>query len=97
MINPNAIRVNHDQTIRTEAGEFMAVQRNSGYADNDGAWVITQLPELYWSHIGTLRQRRPGAFVGVFATIEEAEAAIRSARLQPEQDENVNSMGRVSC
>jgi len=83
------VGINNDQTVKTEAGEFMAVQRNQGYATNDGHWVVTQLPELYWSGIGVLRQRRPSSFLGAFATPELAAAAIESATLQPVADRMV--------
>lgn len=88
---------NHEQSVTTEIGEFLIRQRNVGYADNDGRWIVSQLPELYWSGIGTLRQRRPGKFLGVFDTREEADAAINAATLQPIEDKAVESMGRVSC
>jgi hypothetical protein len=82
-------RINNDQTIKTPAGEFMAEQRNAGFADNDGAWIVSQLAELYWSEIGVLRRRRPGKFLGVFPTPEEAVKAIEAAELQPIQDQMV--------
>jgi hypothetical protein len=80
---------NNEETITTDAGQFMIGQRNAGYADNDGAWVVTQLKELYWSNIGTLRQRRDGQFIGVFATRTDADAAIAAATLQPVNDKMV--------
>lgn len=88
-INTDAIRINHDQTIKTGAGEFYANQRNEGYADNDGRWVVHQQPELYWSTAGVLRQRRPGAFLGIFDTTTQAEAAISAATQQPINDHMV--------
>jgi hypothetical protein len=82
------VRINNDQSFKTPAGEFLVVQRNGGYADNDGQWVVTQLPELYWSTGGVLRQRRPEKFLGVL-TKEEAVAAIESAELQPIMDKMI--------
>lgn len=29
-------RINHDETVTTEVGRFSLIQRNCGYADNDG-------------------------------------------------------------
>jgi hypothetical protein len=80
------VRINNDQTIKTSVGEFMVVQRNAGYADNDGHWTVTQLAELYWSPIGVLRQRRPGLFLGVFDTPAAAMASIEDAVPQPIDD-----------
>jgi hypothetical protein len=77
---------NHDHTVKTEAGEFMLIQRNAGYADNDGRWVVSQLAELYWSGGGALRQRRAGRFLGAFDTLELAMAAVAAAELQPVDD-----------
>lgn len=89
MIQAETVRFNNDQTIKTEAGKFYVNQRLSGYAENDGKWVVEQLQELYWSPIGVLRRKRRGAFVGVFDTIKDAEDAIKSATLQPINDEMV--------
>jgi hypothetical protein len=88
-IDPQVILVNHDQTIHAVAGEFMVCQRNEGYAENDGQWTVHLLPELYWSAIGTLRQRRAGRFVGVFPTIDDAQAAIAAADAEPVADKMV--------
>jgi hypothetical protein len=82
-------RVNNDETVTTDAGQFMLIQRNEGYADNDGRWVVDQLRETYWSHIGTLRQRRLGAFLGIFNTRQDADAAIASAVPQPINDQMI--------
>lgn len=82
----NTVRINNDQTVKTSVGEFMVVQRNEGYADNDGHWTVTQLAELYWSPIGVLRQRRSGLFLGVFDTPADAMAAIEAAMPQPISD-----------
>lgn len=78
-------RFNNDQTIRTDAVEFMVEQRNAGFADNDGKWIVSQLPELYWSH-GELRQLRGSLFLGVFDTRADAVIVIESAKLQPVDD-----------
>ena len=80
---------NNCQTVTTAAGEFMIEQRNVGFADNDGRWIVSQLPELYWSNIGVLRQRRPGAFLGVFEDRAAADAAIATAAPLPEHDKAV--------
>ena len=83
------VRINNDQTVKTEVGEFLVCQRNVGYAENDGYWVVTQLPELYWSNGGVLRQRRPEKFLGVFATPVDMVEAIDAATIQPIRDEMV--------
>ncbi len=85
------------ETIKTDVASFLIEQRNVGFADNDGRWIVQQLSELYWSGIGTLRQKRAGAFLGVYDTRESAVAACHKASAQPVQDEMVRSMGRVSC
>lgn len=90
-------RGNNERSIVTTAAEFLLRQRNVGYADNDGRWLVDQLPELYWSAGGVLRRRRPGAFLGVFDTEDAALAAIEAAGEQPERDEWVESIGQVSC
>ena len=92
-----AYRSNNDQTIkRADGAEFMIIQRNAGYADNDGRWVASLQPELFWSNIGTLRRRRAARFLGVFDTKSDALMAIIEADRGPEIDESVNSMGRSS-
>jgi hypothetical protein len=78
--------INHTQTVETDAGKFMINQRNEGYAENDGKWTVTQLPELYWSPGGVLRQRRPEKFLGIFLTPVDVVEAIEAATLQPVQD-----------
>lgn len=80
------VRFNNDQTVTTDAGDFMVVQRNSGYADNDGRWVVSQLAELYWGAAGVLRQRRAGRFLGVYDTTDAAVAAIEAAEPMPIAD-----------
>ena len=82
-------RINKDQTVTTSAGEFMIVQRNEGFAVNDGKWVVTQLPELYWSGIGVLRQRRAEQFIGVFGTPVDVVEAIEAAEAMPIDDRMV--------
>lgn len=80
MIDTDCYRFNKDQTIRTDAGEFLVEQRNAGFADNDGAWIVSLLPEIYWT-LWEMRRRRPGHFVGAFATPALAEDAIRATVL----------------
>lgn len=87
--NDKAVRVNKDQTVKTDAGEFMIVQRNEGFDRNDHQWVVTQLAELYWSNIGVLRQRRPEKFLGVFPSLVDMVEAIEAAELQPIKDKMV--------
>jgi hypothetical protein len=88
---------NHKQTIKTDVGEFLIEQRDAGFVDNDGQWIVTQLPELYWSSIGILHQRRPATFLGVFRDRAAVDEAISRAAPQPEHDQAVKSMGRASC
>lgn len=90
-------RSNNERSITTEAAAFLIAQRNAGYADNDGRWIVSQLPELYWSTGGVLRSRRPGAFLGVFDTEAAALAAIEGAGALSEVDRWVESIGRASC
>ncbi len=87
---------NNARTMTTTVGRFALEQRNVGFFPNDGKWIASQYPELYWSSIGTLRRRRAGRFLGVFATEADALAAIEAADLMPEIDEAVLSMGRTS-
>jgi hypothetical protein len=97
MTQTTEYRSNNERTETTPAARFLMSQRHAGYADNDGRWVVSQLPELYWSAAGVLRQRRPGAFLGVFDTEAAALATIQAAEPQPERDEWVESMGSASC
>lgn len=83
-------RFNNDQTVETEAGTFYAEQRNAGFEPNDGKWVVTQLPDLYWTGYGTLRRSRPGKSLGVFDSPAEAVAAIEAAEPQPVDDIALN-------
>jgi hypothetical protein len=83
------VLINNDQTVKTPAGEFAVSQRNEGFAVNDGTWNVTQLPELYWSGAGVLRQRRSERFLGAFADTAAAAAAIESADLMPLTDRMV--------
>lgn len=76
-------RTNNLQSITTEVGTFQVEQRLIGFADNDGRWLVQQDADLYWRG-GTLTERRPGKLLGIFSTVVEAEAAIRSAVVQPE-------------
>lgn len=97
MTQTSTYRSNNDQSVkRADGAEFMIVQRNAGYADNDGRWIATLLPELFWSNIGTLRRRRASRFLGVFETKADALLAIIEADRGPEVDEPVNSIGRSS-
>jgi len=93
-IDPNAIRANHDQSFTTEAGEFLVTQRNVGFFHNDGKWVVNLCPDLYWDGWGYLTKRREGRRVGAFATIEEAEEAIRATERPAELEEHVILSGR---
>ncbi len=88
---------NNKATIEANGCTFMIEQRNVGFANNDGKWIVSQLAELYWSPIGVMRRRRPGAFLGVFEDMAAVEAVIAAAAPLPERDEMVTSMGRVSC
>lgn len=92
MYNPN-----NRETVTTDAGTFEMEQRNEGFEPNDGRWIVSQHPELFWSSYGTLRQRRPGAFLGVFETHADALCAVSDAQPQPVTDVPVMSIGRVSC
>ena len=84
-----ATRINRDETVTTSVGQFSLIQRNSGYADNDGRWLVHQYADLYWSSIGTLRQQRAGRFLGVFDTETEAREAIAAAEAMPLDDKMV--------
>lgn len=88
---------NNERSVTTGVGAFLLGQRNAGYADNDGRWVVSQLPELYWSTAGVLRQRRPGVFLGVFDTEAAALTAIEGAGAPTEDDRWVESIGQASC
>lgn len=93
-IDPDAIFGNHDQSFKTEAGEFLVEQRNMGYAENDGKWIVNQLSDLYWDRWGYLTKRRQGIFLGIFDTMEQAEEAIRNAKLLPELERHEILSGR---
>lgn len=80
---------NYAQSVKTDVAEFLVTQRNIGFADNDGRWIVSQLPEHYWSATGSLRQRRPGKFLGAFDTREGAQNAIDTAEPQPIDDKMV--------
>lgn len=88
---------NHKHSVTVNGLTFLVEQRNIGFADNDGRWIVSQLAELYWSSIGVMRQRRPGAFLGVFDDMDAVNAAIATASPRPVDDQMVMSMGRVSC
>ncbi len=93
MIN-TGIFGNHDQDITTETGGFYVCQRNVGFADNDGHWLVTQAADLYWAPGGYLTRRRDSRFLGDFATTAEAEAAINAAGRMPELSPHVTLSGR---
>ena len=88
---------NFKKSITANGLTFLIEQRNIGFADNDGRWIVSQLAELYWSPIGVMRQRRPGAFLGVFDDMEAVNTVIANAAPMPVTDQMVMSMGRVSC
>lgn len=88
---------NFKKSITANGLTFLIEQRNIGFADNDGRWIVSQLAELYWSPIGVMRQRRPGAFLGVFDDMDAVNAVIADAAPMPVADQMVMSMGRVSC
>lgn len=90
LIFPTGSQFNNLQTITTDAGEFGVEQRNGGFVDNDGKWVVTQVGELYWS-FGEMRRKARGRVLGVFDTIADAETAIRDA--QPLADDD-HAVGR---
>lgn len=75
---------NNLQTVTTAAGDFAVEQRNVGFADNDGQWIVSLYPDLYWGTCGVLRERRPGRFLGVFADTAAVVAAIEAAEPTPE-------------
>ncbi len=77
LIAATAVRYNNDQTITYGGAEFYAEQRNAGFADNDGSWVITLHAQNVWTTGGVLCEARPGRHVGVFTTIAAADRAIR--------------------
>ena len=87
---------NHRQSFSAPAGTFMLEQKNAGFVENDGRWILAQLPESTWVY-GQLRITRKGRVVGVFDT--EAEARIAASAIDtsmPSCDEPA-IMGRVSC
>lgn len=85
---------NNDKWITNNIGTFHLEQRNVGFADNDGRWVVTQSPELYWSASGVLYYKARGAFLGVFDTETLALVAVESAERQPEVNKSVDSFQR---
>lgn len=88
---------NFKKSITVNGLTFLIEQRNIGFANNDGKWIVSQLAELYWSNIGVMRQRRPGAFLGAFDDMDAVNVAIADAAPLPVDDQMVMSMGRVSC
>lgn len=85
---------NNEAHVKTEAGEFLYSQRNVGYWENDGRWIVNQLSELYWDGYGYLTQKREGILLGIYDTKEEAEEAIRSATQLPELEHHKVLSGR---
>lgn len=79
MISPTGSQINNLQSVTTDAGEFAIEQRNCGFVNDDGHWLVTQMGELYWS-FGELRRKARSVFLGAFPTIPEAETAIRNAQ-----------------
>lgn len=77
---------NHIQTVSAPGGEFMFEQRNGGFVDNDGKWIVNQLPELYFSPTGCLRQRRAGRFLGVAEDLASALALAAATGPMPDDD-----------
>jgi hypothetical protein len=55
----------------------------------NGRWVLSQLPELYWSRAGVLYRRRAGRFVGVFDDSDAARNAAPAAEAMPVVEEIV--------
>jgi hypothetical protein len=90
MISPTGSQQNNLQTITTPDGEFGVEQRNGGFVDNDGKWLVTQCGELYWS-FGELRRKARSVFLGVFDTISDAETAIRNAQPLADDDHAVGA------
>jgi hypothetical protein len=84
-----SVLINNDQSITTDAGTFMICQRNEGYAENDGRWVVSQLASLYWSTAGVLRSKGDEKFLGVFLTPVDVIEAIEAAEPLPLRDHMV--------
>jgi hypothetical protein len=87
-VSETGAQFNNLQTITTSAGDFAVEQRNAGFAENDGRWIVTHLGDLYWRH-GELHRRARSVFLGVFDTTADADAAIRNAQPLPEDDHAV--------
>jgi hypothetical protein len=85
MISPTGSQTNNLQTVTTDAGEFGVEQRNAGFVDNDGKWIVTHCGKIYWSH-GEMRRKARSVFLGVFDTIADAETAIRNAQSLTDDD-----------
>jgi hypothetical protein len=81
--------LNHTQTVKTDAGNFMINQRNEGYAENDGKWTVSQHAPLYWSKAGVLRSKGDEKFLGVFPTAVDMIEAIEAAKPLPVRDHMV--------
>lgn len=74
---------NNEEWRTTDAGRFCLTQRNAGYADNDGRWVVSQVGEHEYDHLGTLYRTREGKVLGVFDSKETALAAVQTATQLP--------------
>jgi hypothetical protein len=85
---------NNERYLQTDAGEFLMNQRNVGYWENDGRWIVRQLADLYWDGYGYLTKRREGLSIGPFDTEEEALTAIASAEIRPELEQHEILSGR---
>jgi hypothetical protein len=79
-----SVRINKDQTVKTDAGEFYVCQRNEGFVNNDGRWLVKLLPNFEWSPGGAYIETRPGRDLGNFLTPVDVIEAIESAA--PEAD-----------
>jgi hypothetical protein len=84
-----SVLINNDQSVKTDAGEFMINQRNEGYAENDGKWTVSQHAPLYWSTAGVLRSKGDEKFLGVFLTPVDVIEAIEAAGTLPLRDHMV--------
>lgn len=74
---------NNTATVDMPTGQFMVEQRNVGFADNDGRWLVTQSQELYWDSCGFLMERRPSRFLGAFDSLTIALRVAREADKVP--------------
>lgn len=84
-----SVRINKNQSWKTDKGTFQAEQRNEGFAENDGKWILSQHPDLYWSNAGVLRSKGDEKFLGVFLTPVDVIEAIEAAEPLPIRDHMV--------